>query len=259
MVPMPVDVAFVVFACAIAALGWFRGFIAQVAGFGAVVGLWACFDAWYPPVDLALAGLGPAFAEYPYLRKCAGFLSAYFACMFLIFVVEAAIVRRVGALEKGNRMLGVAVGAVKGLLYATALLWMVETALLWRKPPHDPVPSFLSESVAVATLGPFNPARVYSLKEALERGVSRGEVAVGAEGSVRRSDAGEEDPEAPSPELEESSTVRRLFKASPMRRLLEETAGESEWQGRGYGDLVMDPKVREVLGDTGIVELLLGE
>jgi hypothetical protein len=40
---------------------------------------------------------------------------------------------------------------------------------------------------------------------------------------------------------------------------MEETATESEWQGRGYGDLVMDPKVREVLGDADLMELLLGE
>ncbi len=251
------DAGFVVFVVAIAWLGWFRGFIAQVAGFFSAVALWVFFDVWYPPVDLVLAGVGPAFSEHPYIRKLVGFVGAYFVCMILIFLVEAGLIRKVGALETGNRSLGVAVGAVKGFLYATALLWMVETAILWKKPPDVPAPSWLTQSVALHTLGPYNPVRVFSLKEALENALARR----GRTGDVEGDDdsAADEDPTAPPTTLEESGDVRRLFKASPIRRLIETAAAESEWQGRGYGDMVMDPRVREVLGDAGLVELLLGE
>ncbi len=253
------DAAFVLFVIAIAWLGWFRGFLSQVAGLFAAVGLWVFFDAWYPPIDLALAGVGPAFSEHPYIRKLVGFVGAYFACMVVIFLFEAAVVRKIKALEKGNRGLGVAVGALKGLLYATALLWMVETSLLWKKPTDEPAPSWLTRSVALHTLGPYNPVRVFSLKEALENALARRGKSGDVEGDDDSADGSQEDPTAPPETLEESGTVRRLFLASPIRRLIEEAAAESEWQGRGYGDMVMDPRVREVLGDAGLVELLLGE
>ena len=255
--PPPVlDLAFVVFVIAIAWLGWFRGFISQVAGLGSAIALWIFFDLWYPPIDLALAGLGHAFADYPYIRKLVGFVGAYFVCMLVIFGVEAGFIRKVAALEVGNRGLGVVVGALKGVLYATALLFFVETAILWQKPGDDPVPSWMRDSVALHVLGPYNPIRVFTLKEALENRIARRGRTGDAEGD---DDSAAEDRTAPPPPLEESSAVRRLFKASPIRKLMEEAAGESEWQGRGYGDMVMDPKVREVLGDAGLVELLLGE
>jgi hypothetical protein len=253
------DVTFVVFVIAIAWLGWFRGFLAQVAGFVAAVLLWIFFDSWYPPADLALAGLGPAFGAHPYLRKLVGFLGAYWACMVLVFALEAAVVRKARVLERGNRWLGVGVGLLKGLVYATALLWMVETSLLWRKPADRPAPSWLRESVAVDVLGPWNPVRVLSLREALEERIAQNERAAAGDDDSARDGVSGEDPQAPPPRLEESGSVRRLFLASPIRKLMEETATESEWQGRGYGDLVMDPKVREVLGDADLMELLLGE
>lgn len=63
----------------------------------------------------------------------------------------------------------------------------------------------------------------------------------------------------PGTPIEEDRRAWALLRKSPIGGLIDETATASEWEGRGYGDLVMDPKVREVLGDSDLAELFFGE
>ena len=59
--------------------------------------------------------------------------------------------------------------------------------------------------------------------------------------------------------LEEDARLDAIIAASPVMKLLDETASAHEWEGRTYGELVMDPQVQAVLGDASIADLLFGD
>lgn len=278
------DVLALVLVCAMALLGWYRGTLVQAVTVGVALLLIVFFDAWYPPLDLPLANLAMALAEYPYLRKLVAFLGAYIGSMTVVAIIELATRGSRG--ETVNRSGGVVIGAIKGLVYAVALAWLVETVTLWDKPPHEPTPSWIRESTLMAAVRPWNPVRVYALREAMERKLAKSEQAqreadAKAEADAERQAAGDPLDEAaaaatpdggakssakrPEPdfaaldEVHTSDKTRALWRMSPMRALMDETASLSEWQGRGYGELVRDPEVRAVLRDADIADLLMGE
>jgi len=259
-----------------AGLGWYRGTLVQVVTVAIAVLLMVFFDAWYPPVDSALAQLAMPLAEHPYLRKLVGFLGAYIGCVTIVAILEVAS-RSSQRAEQANRGGGLVIGGIKGIAYVVALAWLVETATLWDLPPHEPAPSWMRESALMTAAAPWNPVRVYTLKGAIETSLARAELAE----RERERDALDEAAAAATPDgqpsresriakarrpeplepedLESSAKARALYRASPMRALMDETASLSEWQGRGYGDMVRDPRVREILGDDNIANLLMGE
>lgn len=256
---------------AMATLGWFRGFLVQVAGLVILGMLWFFFDAWFPPVEGLLAKAGGPLAEYGYLRKLVGFLVGWLGSFVFFAVIELAF-RRGETAQAGWRLGGVLVGATKGVLYVVALAWIVETVTLWDKPAHEPAPRWLRESQIVQAVAPWNPVRVFALQRAVERKLARDELRSREEERARLDPAaaavtpdGEPAPEekrsreAPITLLEDSDKARALYRASPMRALMDETASLHEWQGRGYGDLIRDPEVRALLRDADIADLLMGE
>ena len=278
---MAADVLAVLLFIAMAGLGWYRGTLVQVATVIIATLLIGLFEAWYPPIDGALADLAIPLAEYPTLRKLVGFLGAYFLAVTAVAVMELAS-RRIGEVETVNRAGGVLIGAAKGVLYVVALAWFAETATLWDKPPREPRPSWMRESLVLKTVSPWNPVRVYTLKQAIEVKLARAELAKRDkerrgqgprvsdgepldEAAAATTPDGKQGDEAAMGEvwiaepLEESPRVRALYRASPMRALMDETASLSEWQGRGYGDLIRDPHVREMLGNANFADLLMGE
>ncbi len=272
---MATDVFALVLTAAMTLLGWYRGTLIQVVTVVVALLLLVFFDAWYPPLELPLANLAMPLAEYPYLRKLVAFLGAYIGSVTVVAILELAT--RGSQAEKANRAGGVVIGLLKGVLYVVALAWIAETATLWEKPAHEPRPRWMRSSMLMQTVAPWNPVRVYSLKEAIELQLARQEF---REREAERADAGQpldgaadaatptgtrgeetlrpEDGFDASP-LEENSKARALWRASPMRALMDETASLSEWQGRGYGDLVRDPRVREILGNANLADLLMGE
>lgn len=279
---MIADVLALVLVCAMALLGWYRGTLVQAVTVAVAVLLIVFFDAWYPPLDMPLANLALALAEYPYLRKLVAFLGAYIGSMTVVAIIELATRGSRG--ETANRGGGVVIGALKGLVYVVALAWLVETVTLWDKPPHEPSPRWIRESTLMAAVRPWNPVRVFALREAMERKLAKAEkaqreAAETAEADSERQAAGDPLDEAaaaatpdgadksarPEPDFEvldevnASAKSRALWRMSPMRALMDETASLSEWQGRGYGDLVRDPEVRAVLRDADIADLLMGE
>ncbi len=274
---MGADALAVIFVLATGGLGWYRGALVQTVTIFAAVILLVMFDAWYPPVDAVLANIGSPLSENVYLRKMVGFLGAFFLLLITAAIFELAA-RRSGFLVDGNRKIGVALGALQGVAAVVLLAWFVETVTLWEKQPHELTPSWMRESVVMKTVSPWNPVRVYGLKDAIERGITK----VDREKERREREAqrlaaknGEAlDPAAaavtpdgePAPQdpidpvlLENDARVRALFKASPVRKLMDETASLSEWHGRGYGDLVRDPEVRKILRDADIADLLFGD
>ncbi|MCO4771348.1 MAG: CvpA family protein [Deltaproteobacteria bacterium] len=273
---MAADLLALLLVLAMTLLGWYRGTLVQIVTVVIAVLLLVFFDAWFPPLEMPLAQLAMPLAEYPYLRKLVAFLLAYIGCVTVVAMIEVAT--RDTEAEQANRIGGVVIGALKGLLYVAALAWFVETVTLWDKPPHEPAPSWMRDSLLMTAVGPWNPVRVYTLKEAVELKLARAELAERERAAGRAPDGGEaldEAAAAATPDgqpaelgreegfdvipLEESSKARQLYRASPVRALMDETASLSEWQGRGYGDMVRDPRVREILGDANIADLLMGE
>lgn len=278
---MAADLLAILLFIAMAGLGWYRGTLVQVVTVVIATLLIGFFEAWYPPIDVALADLAMPLAEHPYLRKLVGFLGAYILLVTAVAIIEVAS-RRVDGAETTNRAGGVLIGAVKGIAYVVALAWLVETVTLWDKLPHEPRPAWMEESLLLETVSPWNPVRVYTLKQAVEVQLARAEVAERKREQAKRdarSSSGEaldEGAAAATPDgkygeeaamgeewiaepLEESAKVRALYRASPMRALMDETTSLSEWQGRGYGDLIRDPHVRRMLGDANFADLLMGE
>lgn len=272
---MGADLLAVIFVLATGALGWYRGALVQTVTIFAVVILGVFFDAWYPPIDAPLANLAPPLAEHVYLRKLIGFLGAFFLLLIFVTIIELAA-RRSGALEDGNRKIGVALGMLQGLAVVVILAWFVETVTLWEQRPGELRPAWMRESLVMQTVAPLNPVRVYGLKDAIERGIVKvdrekarreEEAARAAKKDALDPAAAAATPDAPSDDprdpidpvlLENDERVRALFKASPIRKLMDETASLHEWHGRGYSDLVMDPEVRAILKDADIADLLFG-
>lgn len=274
---MGADALAVIFVLATGGLGWYRGALVQTVTIFAAVILGVFFDAWYPPFDTALANLAPPLAENVYLREMVGFLVAFFLLLITVAILELAA-RRSGALVDGNRKVGVALGALQGIAAVVLLAWFVETVTLWEKQPNELTPAWMRESVVMKTVGPWNPVRVYGLKDAIERGITKvdrekerrerearraarkeGEgLDPAAAAATPDADAEGQDPIDPVL-LENDARVRALFRASPVRKLMDETASLSEWHGRGYGDLVKDPEVRRILRDADIADLLFGD
>jgi len=274
---MAADVLALIFVLATGGLGWYRGALVQTVTIFAAAILLVMFDAWYPPLDAPLANLAAPLAEHVYLRKLVGFLGAFFLLLIFVTIIELAA-RRSGALEDGNRKVGVALGMVQGVLVVLILAWFVETVTLWEKRPGELRPSWMRESLVMNTVSPFNPVRVYGLKDAVERGITKvdrekqrredeerrkkakGETLDAAAAAATPEEAaGDPDDPIDPVLLENDARVRALFKASPIRALMDETASLSEWHGRGYGELVMDPEVRAILKDADIADLLFGD
>lgn len=234
------DAVALMFVVALTMLGWYRGLLAQVVPMGAAFALWWFFDLWYPPLDGKLAALGPALSEYPSVRRLVGGALGWFGLVVLFALLEALVIRNIGLLEAGNRGLGAVLGLIKGVLYGAVLIWIVETIVLWGRTPDRPVPDWITDSALFEIVGPWNPVRVYTLREVLAKGTrSKGEQAA-----------------AP---VEETARARALFLASPVRKIIDETASTAAWEGTGYVDMVSDPRVREVLGDDQIGTLLFGD
>lgn len=294
---MALDLSLAVFVLAMALLGWMRGLWSQLAGIVAFAAMWIGFDLWYPPIDALVAGIGGVFAEYPQVRKLVGFVIGWFAAVLVLAVIEWGVIRRIDGLESGNRAFGLALGGAKGVVYAAALLWLVQGVEAWGRGPGAAPAPWLRESRAVELLGPYNPVYVYVLKERVLEAVARAERArrtlsgATAEGpaaggggsgpeatkgpSTERSTTGKDGTKGTVPTEqrqgtqaggaatsalpEEDKRVWALVRASPLGALVGETATLSEWEGRGYGDLVSDPKVRQALGDASIADILFGD
>ncbi len=263
---MTIDIIAVLFVAGLAVFGWIRGLISQVATVGAAVGLWLTRDLWGQPMDGLLQSLGPALAEHPFLRRIAGFLLLYVAIVLLVAAIEYGIVRRLGPLRLSNHWAGAALGGVKGVVYAVVLVWLLQTVTLWRQAPGESAPSWLTESRVVGLVGPWNPVRLFTLREVVDEALVRARrlpESGGPDADGEARSAAGEGAEAESVQSPEGAAHRRLRRktledSESMQRILEEARELEGWSMSTYRQLARNPRVRAAIRDPGVSDLLFG-
>lgn len=249
---MTIDIVALLFVVLLTVLGWFRGLIAQVATLGGAALLYFTRDLWAEPVT-GLLGKGiPTLAEHPALGRLVAFVLLLGAVLIVAFAIERTVIKKVGPLELSNHWLGAVLGGVKGLVYAVLAVWIVEAVVLWEMEPEEQSPAWLDDSMVVGLVGPWNPVRLFSLKELVQEAADRVK--------ERKADgwqapAGRAEPEGDG----ETSRIEAIEIAPPVRTLIEETAERNGWSDLSYRELATDPRVRRILADPDVKDLLFGK
>lgn len=167
---MVADIVVLLFVAAIMVRGYLRGLLSQIATIGAALALWFFFDLWFPPVDLWLEGLHEVLTQFAILRRIAAFSGAYLIVALVVAAIEHLLVARVSFLKSGNTWMGAALGLVKGVAYAVVIVWLVQVATGGGKAVSDKrQPAWMSDSVVFCRLALWNPVRVMSAREMLEK------------------------------------------------------------------------------------------
>jgi len=246
---LTIDIAALLFVVLLTVLGWFRGLVAQIATLGGALLLFVTRDAWADPVTAVLGKAIPALSQHPVLGRLVAFVVLLGLLLIAAFAIERAVIRKVGPLKLSNHWLGAALGGVKGVVYAVLAIWLVEAAVLWEQEPEEETPAWLADSMVVRQVGPWNPVRLFSLKELVQEAAER----------VReREEDGRSAPLAPADDGE-ASRVEAIEGAPPVRSLIEETAERNGWSDLSYRQLATDPRVRRVLADPQLKDLLIGK
>lgn len=262
---MVLDLLILAFVILLGVLGWFRGLISQLATIGAFVGLWLTKQLWLDDLSALLAGLGPAMADHEFLRRMVAFLGAYFVIVVLVFVVERLVVNKVGPLKWSNHWAGAALGGLKGGLYAVLAVWMLQTVALWEQQPEEPAPRWLEDSFVVSQVGPYNPVRLFSLREIIDDTVGRVREVAGSLGDDDSADGpaaaadGERTPTEPTPRRLSSQRRQAVEEAPPVHVLIEEAVRDGGLDARTWRQLYRDPRVRRILADPDARDLLFGK
>jgi hypothetical protein len=167
---MVADIVALLFVAAITVRGYLRGLLSQVATIAAALALWFFFESWFPPVDLWLTGLHEVFAQFAILRRMAAFSGAYLVVVLLLTAIEHLLVARVRFLTSGNTWMGALLGLVKGVAYAVLIVWLIQVGSGGGEAVSEKrQPAWMSDSVVFAGLAVWNPVRVMSAREMLER------------------------------------------------------------------------------------------
>ncbi|MEE2827939.1 MAG: CvpA family protein [Myxococcota bacterium] len=235
---MVIDVLCTAFVALLAVFGWHRGLISQVITIGAAVLLWFTRPLWEEAAGSILVHLGSAFSYNPFLRKMTAFVLLYLVVVLLVLIIERKVIRKVGPLRWTNHWLGAALGASKGLIYTVAILWTVQTVVLWKQAPSEPEPQWMSESRALQIAGPWNPVRLFTLQEIVEEIRTR----------------------ANSPDTEDQTSERKqaIAEAPPVRELVDDLDDDESWSRARYLELMKDPRVKKILDEPGLKSLLFG-
>ena len=165
------------------------------------------------------------------------------------------MIKKVGPLKLSNHWLGAVLGVVKGVVYAVIAVWLVEAVVLWEQEPEEETPGWLADSLLVQKVGPWNPVRLFSLKEVVQEAAERvrERKAAGWQDPVGKAAASEGDPEA------ERSRSDAIEGSPPVMTLISETAERNGWSKLNYRQLATDPRVRRVLADPEVRDLLFGK
>jgi len=239
---LAIDILILVFVVLLTVLGWMRGLISQVVTIGAAVALWLTAGIWSGPVAAGLGKLGGPFADHDFLARMAGFLLLYGLIVVVVFLIERKIVNKVGPLKLSNHWLGGVLGATKGVVYSVVAVWVLQTFVLWKQPAEEPAPDWMEGSIVVERVGPYNPVRLFSLRELVDAAAER----------VAEQRAEGEDQANPSGRLQ------KIEEAPSVRAIIEETIDKNGFSAASYRELAADPRVRAVLADPDIRDMLFG-
>ena len=222
--------------------GWKRGLISQVVTLGSAYLLWFTRETWMGPVGNTLAKLGPAFADNFFLRDIASCLLLFGALLFTVWVIEKKVVEKSGPLRFSNHWGGAILGLAKGLLYATLLLWTIQTGALWKQAPGEQGPRWIRDSIAVAVVGPWNPIRMFTLRELVDRMKER---AI---------------PTASNPDSGNTQSPRDkvLKQSTSLQDLVDAAKSDPEWATASYRKLLDDPRVQAIIADPELADMLFG-
>ncbi len=239
---MTVDILSAAFLVLMTFFGWKRGLISQVVTLGSAYLLWFTRETWMGPVGNTLAKLGPAFADNFFLRDIASCLLLFGALLLGVWIIEKKVVEKSGPLRFSNHWGGATLGLAKGLLYATLLLWTIQTGALWKQAPGEQGPSWITQSLAIAVVGPWNPIRMFTLRELVERMKER---AIPTEPN-------------PDPGSAPSPRDKVLKQSTSLQDLVDAAKSDPEWATASYRKLLDDPRVQAIIADPELADMLFG-
>jgi len=230
---MTVDILSAAFLVLMTFFGWKRGLISQVVTLGSAYLLWVTRESWMGPVGNTLAKVGPAFADNFFLRDIASCLLLFGTLLLTVWIIEKKVVEKSGPLRFSNNGGGALVGLAKGGLYATLLLWTIQTGALWKQAPGEHAPSWVSNSIAISVVNPWNPIRMFTLREMVDEMKAR----AGAAQTPREK------------ALRESTSLKELVNAAK---------SDPEWATASYRKLLDDPRVQAIIADPELGDMLFG-
>ena len=155
-----------------------------------------------------------------------------------MLLIERKVIKKFGPLRWSNHWLGASLGVLKGVVYATLILWAVEAGTLWKLPPEQEPPGWLEESGAVGLIGPWNPIRMFTLREVTDQMRLRAAKGEKLGGRSKRDET--------------------LSHAPPVRELINEIENDEDWAHQRYGELLTNPKVQKIIRDPDLRVLLFG-
>ena len=227
--------------------------MSQVVTLGSAALLWFTRETWMGPLGGLLAKVGPAFADNFFLRDMASSLLLFGGLLLTAWVVEKKIVEKSGPLRFSNHWGGALLGLAKGLLYGTVLLWTTQTWALWKQAPDESAPAWVADSIAIDLVGPWNPIRMFTLRELVD------EMKLRAEKS-RSEEADEEETQKEDDEANraQSPRDRALRRSSSLKDLVDAVRNDPDWASASYRRLLEDPRVQQIIDDPELGEMLFG-
>ena len=258
VVPVTIDILTVAFLFLMAFFGWKRGLISQVVTLGSAALLWLTKEIWLGPMGNFLAKTGSALADNFFLRDMASGCLLFGALLLTAWVIEKKIVEKSGPLRWSNHWGGALLGLSKGVIYATVLIWLTQASALWKQAPGETGPDWLEQSFLVDLVGPWNPVRMFTLRELIDemklRAVTGDNTAQGATSQDEGSGA-----EATGAATTDSSERgRALRNSTSLQELVEAVKNDPNWATASYRRLLDDPRVQQIIDDPELGEMLFG-
>jgi len=248
-----VDILSAAFLVLMTFFGWKRGLISQVVTTGSIALLWFTRETWMEPVSSTVAQLGPAFADNFFLRDIASGLLLFLTLLLVAWVIEKKVVEKFGPLRFSNHWGGALIGLTKGVIYATLLLWVAQSGALWKQAPDESAPDWVSSSIAIDLVGPWNPIRMFTLRELVDEMKVRA-TASPTTGTLNTDGepTGNQEAQAGSPRDE------ALRKSTSLQELVHAAKTDPEWATASYRKLLDDPRVQAIIGDPELADMLFG-
>jgi len=254
-----VDILCAAFLCLMTFFGWKRGLISQVVTLGSATLLWVTKDTWLAPVGGFLAKMTPALADNFFLRDMSAAVLLFGGLLLLSWVIEKKVVEKSGPLRFSNHWGGGLLGLAKGVVYATVLLWAAQANALWKLEPGAKAPTWVDQSIAIDLVGPWNPIRMFTLRELIDEMRLR---AAGQPGPANESGGDEEgaegDEEDPPAKGKGSNRDEALRSSTSLKELVEAVKNDPDWATASYRRLLEDPRVQQIIDDPELGEMLFG-
>ena len=142
-----------------------------------------------------------------------------------------------------NHWGGALLGLAKGALYATLLLWTIQTGALWKQAPGEHTPSWISDSIAISVVDPWNPIRMFTLREMVDEMKARAGTA-----------------QTPQDRADTTQTPREeaLRKSTSLKDLVNAAKSDPDWATASYRKLLDDPRVQAIIADPELGDMLFG-